>query len=203
MQIGQIIKARRKELGLTTKDVGQRVGVSDATVSRWENGEIESMRLPLAWKLAQTLHTSIFDFIPEAAETPDQNRVRIPILGHVVCGEPLFAEQNIEGEMYIDAKQAWGTVFGLHVVGNSMEPKLMDGDEIVVRAQPTIEDGDIAIVMVNGDEATCKKVHLSPNGIMLVAFNQDVFPARFFSNAEIKSLPVQIIGKVIESRHKW
>lgn len=203
MKIGQIIKTRRKELGLTTKEVGAKVGVSDATVSRWENGEIESMRLPLAWKLAQALQTSIFDFIPEATETPDKNRVRIPILGRVVCGEPLFAEQNIEGEMFIDAKQAWGTVFGLHVIGNSMEPKLMEGDEIVVRAQQTVEDGDVAIVMVNGDEATCKKVHLSKDGIMLVAFNQDVFPARFFTNAEIKKLPVQIIGKVIESRHKW
>lgn len=203
MQIGEIIKARRKELEFTTKEVGKKVGVSDATVSRWENGEIESMRLTLAWKLAQTLRISLLDLIPEAAETTDHNRVKIPILDHIIYSEPLFAEQNIKGEMYVDAKRAQGITFGWHIRENSMEPKLMEGDEIVVQAQSTIESGDIVIVSVGEDEATCKKIYLSHNGMILATFNQDVFPPKFFSNTEIKSLPVRIVGKVIESRHKW
>ena len=197
-KIGQVIKGKRLELGLTTKEVAKRVGVSDATISRWENGEINSMRLPLAWKLSQALHCSIFELIPDYNGI--ESRVKIPIVGRVVCGMPMFAEQNIEGEIYIDEKQAWGTVFGLKIVGKSMEPKLEEGDCIIVRMQEDVDDGDIAVVMINGDEATCKQVHKTKQGIMLTAFNQDVYPPTFYSNEDIRNLPVRIVEKVIELR---
>lgn len=199
-KVGQIIKEKRLNLHMTTKEVAAKVGVSDATISRWENGEINSMRLPLAYKLSQALHSSIFDFIPEYDGV--SGKIKIPIVGRVACGMPIFCEQNIEGELYIEAKEAWGKVFGLKVVGKSMEPKIEEGDWVIIRIQPDVDDGDIAVVMIDGDEGTCKQIHKTKDGIMLTAFNQDVFPPKFFSNEEIEQLPVRIVGKVIEVRRK-
>lgn len=198
--IGQIIKKKRLELGLTTKEVADRVGVTDGTISRLENSEISAMKLPVAWKLSKVLQTSIFDFIPDYDGSGD--RIKVPIVGRVICGMPMFAEQNIEGEIYVDYKQAWGTLFGLRIVGKSMEPKIEEGDYIIVRMQPDVESGDIAVVMVGEDEATCKQIHKTPAGVMLTAFNQEVYPATFYTNKQIEELPVKVIGKVIEIRRK-
>lgn len=199
--VGQIIRKKRLDLGLTVEEVGKKVGVAAATVTRWESGEIGSIKLPVAWKLAQALQTSIFDLIP-GMSSGHGDKIRIPIVGRVICGMPIFAEQNIEGEMYVDDTMAWGTIFGLRIVGKSMEPEIKEGDYIVVRMQSDVDNNDIAVVMIGEDEATCKQIHKTPDGVMLTAFNQDVYPATFYTNKQIEELPVKVIGKVIEIRRK-
>jgi repressor LexA len=84
-----------------------------------------------------------------------------------------------------------------------MEPRFIEGDIVIVKKQPDIESGDIAVVLVNGEEATLKKVIKQQNGIMLVASNQDVYQPTFYSNEAIENLPVEIIGKVVELRGKY
>ena len=84
-----------------------------------------------------------------------------------------------------------------------MEPKLLEGDIVIVRKQNDVDNGDTAIVLVNGDEATVKQIKKTDTGIMLVGLNVEVYQPHFYTNKEIEQLPVQIIGKVIESRHTW
>ena len=84
-----------------------------------------------------------------------------------------------------------------------MEPNIRENDLLIVRRQSDVENGDIAIVMINGDEATVKQVKKGKDGITLIGFNVAVYSPHFYSNKEIEELPVRIVGKVIESRHEW
>lgn len=83
-----------------------------------------------------------------------------------------------------------------------MEPKIADGDIVIVKKQERVENGEIAVVTVNGEDATLKKVMLSPDGIILVPFNAE-YETKFYANDEILSLPVDILGKVVEARRKF
>lgn len=94
-----------------------------------------------------------------------------------------------------------GEYFGLQIKGHSMEPKISDGDIVIVRRQPDVDSGDIAVVLVNGDDATVKRVKKSPQGVTLIPSNPAYEPM-YYTNAEIESLPVKILGRVVELRAK-
>ena len=83
-----------------------------------------------------------------------------------------------------------------------MEPRMTTGDVVIVRSQPTAETGDIAIVMIEGENATCKKIKKTPDGIMLISLNPDYEPM-FYTNKEIEQLHITILGKVVELRAKF
>ena len=130
--------------------------------------------------------------------------VRIPVLGKVVAGIPIEAITDILDYEEIDPELAkTGDFFALQVQGASMEPKLYDGDVVIVRRQPTVESGETAIVLVNGNDATVKQVKEMPAGIMLIGHNTAVYEPHFYSQQEIENLPVQILGKVVELRRKF
>ena len=130
--------------------------------------------------------------------------VRIPILGKVVAGIPLEAITDIDGWEEISPKMAAsGEYFALRIKGQSMEPKLHEGDIVIVKRQSDVESGDTAIILVDGEDATVKQIKKTKEGIMLIGLNIDVYPPHFYTNREIADLPVQIIGKVVESRHTW
>ena len=95
-----------------------------------------------------------------------------------------------------------GRYFGLRIKGDSMQPRMVDGDVVIVRCQPDAESGDVVIVQVNGDEATCKRLSKHPSGISLISFNPAYEPFTY-TNEQIESLPVTIIGKVVENRQKY
>lgn len=127
----------------------------------------------------------------------------IPVLGSVVAGVPVEAVEEILDWEEIDAKTAaQGDHFALKVKGSSMEPSLLDGDVVIVRMQPSSDDGDIVVAIVNGDEATVKKIKKRPEGLMLIP-NNPTFEPMFYSNEEIERLPVQILGKVVELRRTY
>ena len=83
-----------------------------------------------------------------------------------------------------------------------MEPRMMEGDVVIVRRQDDVDSGDVAIVLVNGDEATVKRVKKQEEGITLIATNTSVYEPHFYSNKEIAELPVRILGRVVELRGK-
>ena len=83
-----------------------------------------------------------------------------------------------------------------------MEPRILEGDVVIVRQQEDVDSGDIAIVLVNGDEATVNRVKKQEEGITLIATNTSVYEPHFYSNQEIRDLPVRILGKVVELRGK-
>lgn len=129
--------------------------------------------------------------------------IKIPVLGTVVAGLPIEAVQNIiDYEDITPALAAQGEFFALQIKGQSMEPRICEGDVVIVRKQEDVESGDVAIVLVNGNEATVKRVKKTPEGITLIANNVAVYTPQFYSNKEIEELPVRIIGKVVELRGK-
>lgn len=207
--IKKIIKDRRLELGLTMKDVATAVGVSEGTVSRWEAGEIANMKRNRIVALANILQLSPSIIMgwtdnkhsPLVSTTEHAKGVRIPILGKVVAGVPIEAIEEIEGWEEIKPElAATGRFFALRVKGRSMEPQLLEGDVVIIKQVEEVNDGDIAIVLVNGYEATVKKIKIQDTGLTLIGLNVDVYPPHFYCAEEVTNLPVKIIGKVVELR---
>lgn len=212
--VGKLIYDRRTELGITQKEVADFVGVSEATVSRWESGHIDNMRRdriaalskilrlsPLAiMGIDDDLSTRLPNMVPIDART-----FRVPIVGRVAAGRPIVADEEIVGYEYIDNKYSKDghEYFGLRIVGKSMEPTIMDGDIVIVRRQNYVENGEIAIVLIDGEEATAKEVKESADGITLIGHNTAVYTPHFYSAQEVKNLPVQIIGRVVQSIRKF
>lgn len=196
-----LIKEKRLEMGMTMKQLGQKVGVTTATVSRWESGEISTLKAETIRKVADALHVSPLVFIGEDMATI--KTIKIPVVGRVVAGTPIFAQENIEGMVEINEDCSTGVMFALKVIGHSMEPRIQEGDLLIIHKQDDVESGDIAIILINGDEATVKQVKKQTDGIMLIGFNQDVYEPHFYSNKQIEQLPIRIMGKVVESRHVW
>ena len=128
---------------------------------------------------------------------------KIPVLGTIPAGIPIEAVEEILD--YEEIPQEWttqGEYFGLKVKGNSMEPRIMNGDVVICRKQDNADSGDICVIMVNGNDATLKQIKKDTNGIALVPFNQNYSPM-FYNNEQIANLPVRIIGKVVELRGKF
>lgn len=207
MFIGNNIKRARELKGLTQDELAKRMGYkSRSTIARIENGDNDVSQSKLK-KFAEILDVSI-DFLLDDGnkkmKISHSQGVRIPILGRVVAGIPLEAITDIEGYEEITPKMAsLGEYFALRIKGHSMEPRIEDGEIVIVKQQEDVECGDVAIVLVNGDEATCKQVKKSPEGITLIGFNPVVYPPHFYSNKEIEELPVRVIGRVVESRKTW
>ena len=121
-----------------------------------------------------------------------------------MAGIPIEDITDIEGYEEITADMASrGDFFALRIQGHSMEPRIEDGEIVICQCQSDVDSGDVAIVLVNGDEATCKQIRKSPEGISLIGFNPIVYAPHFYSNKEIEELPVRIIGRVVESRKTW
>ena len=201
MELSELVKKQRMKYGLTMKELAQRAGVSEGLVSRWESGHVGSMKTDTAAKVADALHISPLAFF--GYDISDRKTIKIPIVGRVVAGTPIFAQENIEGMVEINEGDSKGVMFALKVIGHSMEPRIQEGDLLIIHKQEDVESGDIAIVLINGDEATVKQVKKQADGIMLIGFNQDVYEPHFYSNKQIEQLPIRIMGKVVESRHVW
>lgn len=213
--VGKLIYDRRTELGITQKEVADFVGVSEATVSRWESGHIDNMRRDRIAALSKILRLSPLaimgiDDTDLSARLPDMVPIdartfRVPIVGRVAAGRPIVADEEIVGYEYIDNKYSKDghEYFGLRIVGKSMEPTIMDGDIVIVRRQNYVENGEIAIVLIDGEEATAKEVKESADGITLIGHNTAVYTPHFYSAQEVKNLPVQIIGRVVQSIRKF
>ena len=204
MSIGTRMKERRLQLNKTLEEVGSVVGVSKATIQRYEKGAITNIPSDKIEKIAKALSTTPAFLMGWEDKSNRLKGIRIPILGRVVAGIPLEAITDIEGYEEITPKMAsLGEYFALRIKGHSMEPRIEDGEIVIVKQQEDVECGDVAIVLVNGDEATCKQVKKSPEGITLIGFNPVVYPPHFYSNKEIEELPVRVIGRVVESRKTW
>lgn len=204
MTSGQRITKLRKERDLQQKEVAAAIGMNRIVLNRIELGK-RPLRDDEAVALADFFHVTT-DYLLKGvtAQPRDKKGVRIPVLGRVVAGIPIEAvEEILDYEEITPELAATGEFFALQVKGDSMLPKLEEGDVVIVKKQADVETGDIAIVLVNGDEATIKQVKKVTGGIMLYGFNPDVYEPHFYSNQQIEELPVRILGKVVESRRSW
>lgn len=145
---------------------------------------------------------------PQDASAPlssDRRKIaRIPVLGRVAAGIPIEAIENIEDyeERYISVLEDPHDYFALRIVGHSMEPRIWDGDVVIVHKQDDVDSGQIAVVLVNGDDATVKQLKKSSSGITLIGLNPTVYSPHFYTADEVISLPVRILGLVVEVRGK-
>lgn len=201
------MKTRRKELCLSAETIAERIHVSPTTIYRYEKGDIEKVPSDVLIEIAAALHTTPAYLMgweeDESTATSSPNAVKIPVLGKVAAGLPITAVENVLDYEEIPASlAATGDFVALQIKGQSMEPRIYEGDIVIVRVQPTAETGDLAVVIVNGDEATVKKIKFLPEGILLQPFNPAYQPF-FYSKHDIEYKPVRIFGKVVELRAKF
>lgn len=124
----------------------------------------------------------------------------IPVLGTIPAGIPISAVENIIDYEEITPELAeTGTFFALKIRGNSMSPSILENDIVIFKQTEDANSGSICAIMVNGEDATIKKIKKSDVGLYLIPINSEYEPM-FFSNDEILSKPVRIIGKAIEVR---
>lgn len=197
------LKRLRAQQDLTQAGLAKHLGVTQQAVARWES-EKSSPDPSMLIRIANLLHVSVDELVGNVDLPSNNEGVKIPILGSVVAGIPVSAITDILGYEEITQQMAHnGKHFALRVKGDSMLPDLKEGDIVIVREQPDVESGSVAIVLINGDEATVKQVKKSKDGIVLFGYNTAVYEPHFYTNKEIEELPIQIIGKVVESRREW
>lgn len=195
------LKRIRLEKGYTQAQIAKLLNLRQSAVSMWESGksfpDYENQQ-----KLADIYGISIDELL--GRETPVKSKgIKIPVLGKVRAGIPVEAiEEVIDYEEISVEMSRQGEYFGLIVRGDSMFPTITEDDTVIVRKQNDCDSGDIAVVLVNGNDATVKKIRKGPNGITLIPINT-AYDYITYSNEDIETLPVSIIGKVVELRRKF
>ncbi len=195
--ISQEIKRLRTLSGLSQKALGARLGVGQSTVAMWECGK-NSPGYDMLIKLA-----ALFDVSVSSLCGTEEKTLSVPVLGSVAAGRPIDAVEDVVGYEELPSETAHaGEFFALRIRGSSMEPRILEGDTVIVRRQNSVENGEIAIVLVGGEEATCKKFYRHSDGISLVSINPAYEPM-FFSEAELRHTRLEVLGKVCELRARF
>jgi len=198
---------------LSQKEVASAIGVIPQTFNRWVQG-LSLPRMDKVQKLADYFNvrkSALIDPLPienESNQTiTSQDRrttaVRIPVLGDVAAGIPISAiEDIIDWEEITEQLASTGEFFGLRIQGDSMAPRICDGDVVIVRQQSDAETGDIVIVRVDHERATCKRLRKYADGaVELISLNPSYEPM-FFAKEELDDDYVVIVGVVVELRGK-
>lgn len=203
MTTGERMKQRRKEIGFSAEKVAERLGVSPATIYRYEKGDIEKVPVDSLAELAKILQTTPaylmgWEEQPTPKPTspapippgfmPMPEMVQVPLIGTIACGTPITAEQNIKS--YIGVPAAWRADFALECHGDSMAPTICDGDVVCIRKQPEVEQGQIAAVRI-GEEATLKHFYYQNDVMTLLADNSSVCPPMVYTGPQLEEVEVE------------
>lgn len=203
MELGDRIRLKRLAVDKTLEDVAKIVGVSRQTLSRYENGiisNIPSDKIELLAKALQTTPGYLMGWETEPGfdpfDIPGIERPkwqRVPLLGEIACGEPILAEENIEE--YVSVSAGVNCDFVLRCKGDSMAPRLLDGDLVMIRQQPDVCDGQIAAVLID-NEATLKHLYHLPNrsGVQLLGDNSAYAPKLYVGEA---AKEVRVLGRAV------
>lgn len=198
------IKRLREERGLSQEALARLTGYTDrSSITKIEKGQVDLQQSKIEL-FAKALGTTSRALAGWDEEIPAAGKgVVINVLGRVAAGLPIEAVEDIIDTEEIPGEMAKnGDYFGLQIHGDSMEPKISNGDIVIVRRQDDAESGEIVIVTVNGTDATCKRLRKYRDGIELISNNPTYAPL-FFSNEDIENKPVRIIGRVVELRAKF
>lgn len=197
MNIGDYIKKLRKENGYSQEELGRLLGVQRAAVNKWESGTVKNLKRETIKKLSEifSVDPSSFidnDYMSYTNIIPMPKMNRIPIIGTIACGTPILAAENLEGETAIP--EDVNADFALRCKGDSMiDARIHNGDIVYIRQQPTVENGEIAAVLID-EEATLKRVYISANTITLVACNPKYQPF-VYSGEQLNQ--IHILGKAV------
>ena len=208
MSFGEKIKKLRIEKNWTQDFVAEQLNISVPALSRYESGTYEPKSLSIVSDFAK-LYNVTTDYllglnVDYNASKSASNKRLLPVLGTVKAGYNYLAEENIidyiEPSMTISDPANY---FGLVVKGDSMAPLFDDGDYLIVhKTDGDFNSNDIGIVLINGDEATVKKLVKTDDGIELHAFNP-YYPAKKYTYEEMQKLPVKVIGVVVRQIRNW
>lgn len=202
MTIGDKIKIQRKRLGLTQTELGEKLGVKTNAVSKWECNRVEDIptsKIKAMAVLFEVPPSYLIDddsLPPSAAPIDLISRHRIPILGRIAAGLPLYAEQNIEGYTLTDLNGG-AEYFALRVTGDSMNAaRIEDGDVIIVRRQDEVENGELAVVMVGDDDATVKRFYSTDSTVTLMPQSRN--PIHQPQIYDLEKTKIKVLGKVVK-----
>lgn len=210
MTIGDKIRHHRKQLGLTQTEFGEKLGVKTNAVSKWECGRVEDIptskikamaalfSVPPSYLIDEkTNFTKEHNDLPSGATPIDFSKYhQIPILGRISAGLPLYAEEHIEGYTLTDLNGG-AEYFALRVSGDSMNAlRINDGDIIIVRRQEEVEQGEIAVVLVDEDDATVKRFYSSDTTVTLMP--QSTNPEHKPQMYDLSRTAIRVLGKVVK-----
>ena len=220
MTVGERMKEKRKALGYSAEYVAAKLGVSPATVYRYEKGTIEkipgNLLEPLArilcttpaellgWpremdELDSVVHDLYPNFVPGKGYISDKlppnllpiRTRKVPILGGIAAGEPIYAQE--EHEEYADVDEDTPCDYALRVEGDSMEPTICLGDLVFIRRQPDVNDGQIAAVLIE-DSATLKRIFHQSGSLTLISDNAAKYPPRHITCEDGE---IRIMGRAV------
>ena len=186
-----IVRELRERSGMQQKELALLVGVSRPTVSEWEHQKKNPSGDRLR-KLAEIFNVDVGTVLGYGPSVIPISRGAVPVVGSIACGVPITADQNIEG--YADLPEGLSADFALRCVGDSMVPTFQDGDLVLIRQQADVDDGRVAAVLI-GNEATLKRIHHLPDGVILNPDNQGAFSPLVFRKGETEG--VRILGVAI------
>ncbi|MEQ6355950.1 XRE family transcriptional regulator [Lysinibacillus sp. M3] len=201
MNIGDRIKKARLQRGMTLIEVAEKLGKTEATIQRYESGNIKNLKNDTIEELANVFNVSPAHLMGWDTISKPNNiialspaTVKIPVLGKIACGDPITAEENLTGYRYESPDSLpSGKLIYLQAKGDSMEPTIPNGSYVLIRQQPEVENGEIAAVLVNGDtEATLKRVKRQGDTVILMPDNPKHEPYVITADN-----PARIIGKAI------
>lgn len=201
--IGPQIRLLRKEANMTQQELASKLFVSQQAVGKWERGEATPNPETIV-AMSRIFGVSADTLLGESAPPLSTGGTWVPVLGDVAAGIPIEAVENIVDYEEIDTAMASnGKYYGLRIKGSSMEPRIRDGDVVIVRQQEDADTGDTAVVLVNGESATVKRIKKEPDGGLWLLPNNPAYDPQHYSPAEVADKPVRIIGKVVELRGKF
>lgn len=202
------LKQLRTEKRINQRELAKYLKIAPSTVSMYESGNREP-NFEILETLADFFNVDLNYLLGKTDKTTkliienESKGFKIPVLGNVAAGIPISAVEDIlDYEEVPSSWQSQGEFFALRIKGDSMEPRMENGDVVIVKQQSDANSGDTVIALVNGDDATCKRLEKTDNGIMLVSTNAK-YPPMFFSKEDIVNKPVVILGKVVEFRGKF
>lgn len=204
MEKGERIRSRREALGMTQTELADALSTTKQNIYKYENGIISNIPSDKIEAMAEILKTTPAYLMGWEEETvlppniePLGSMQKIPLVGQIACGTPILAEQNIED--YVDLPGHIRADFALTCKGESMiGAGIRTGDIVYIRKQEEVENGQIAAVMVGGDEATLKRVYTKPGVVQLVAENPNIDPAVFIGK---EAEQIHIIGLAVAYTH--
>ena len=199
-KISDRLKARRTELGLSLRDLSQKTRISSSTLQRYETGKIEKLPVENMKIIAGALKTTAEELLGMGAGFEASAAVSavfgIPVFDSVSAGFGCYADSSAVGSKptYLENAAEAGDYLWINVKGDSMSPKIEDGDMILVRRQDSVESGSVAVVMVD-DEAFVKKLKYGKGWAELHSFNP-YYPVRRFEKKETRR--ISVVGLVKE-----
>ena len=200
--VGNRIKLLRDELGLNQDELAKKIGVSPSAIGMYER-DLREANDDIKLKMCDLFNCSMDYLTGKTDIRKGANPAVVLVYGTIPAGIPMEMIEDIIDTEEIDSSMLKGgkEYFGLKIKGNSMYPEYLDGDTIILEKMDDVESGSDAVVMVNGNDGTFKRVFKNENGIILQPLNPE-FQPMVYTNEQIEKLPIKVIGKVVELRRK-